>query len=495
MGKKGKIVGLILSLCLAWGASRALAQGTGTLVITCVDSAGQPLKDVNLTVMSLQVQKVLEAKSDKEGKAVFKKLDPGVYRVIGRRKGYDPIAREPLTVVAEKETAVTLPFQTGEVTKKLYFEDPALIQQANQLLQEGFQALQQQRFSEAAEKLEQLLRIAPGNAEARFFYGVALAQQRKWDEGEKQMRLAIEMNPNEPRYREVVERLPEFRKHDELHEAGQRAMQNRDFKTAIAKFTELLALQPENTDVRYNLALAYANDGQYDKAIEIIDEAIRRRPQEAEYQRLKSQILEHKEYATIQKANEILAEGDQLLRDGKYQEALQKYETARQMIAREEPSIWFAMGRCYVGLQQPDKAIAAYHKAIELNPRKPEYHQALALLYLNEGRLAEALRAYTEAYAQLGEPVDERLFELGQLLIQENKLDMAAQVFERVLELNPNHAESYYELGVYNFYNADKGRARTLLTKYIEIGKDPKHLEDAKNILTVMGRQTRPRRR
>lgn len=495
MGKTRTIAGFVLSLCLAWGASRALAQGAGTLVITCVDSAGQPLKDVTLTVMSLQVQKVLEAKSDKEGRAVFKKLDSGVYRVIGRRKGYDPIAREPLTVVAEKETAVTLHFQTGEMTKKLYFEDPALIQQANQFLQEGFQALQQQRFSEAAEKLERLLQIAPGNTEARFFYGVALAQQRKWDEGEKQIRLAVEMNPNESRYREVMERLPEFRKRDELHEAGQQAMQNRDFKTAIAKFSELLALQPENTDVRYNLALAYANDGQYDKAIEIIDEAIRQRPQEAEYQRLKSQILEHKEYATIQKANEILAEGDQLLRDGKYQEALQKYETARQMIAREEPSIWFAMGRCYVGLQQMDKAIAAYRKAIELNPRKPEYHQALALLYLNEGRLADAIHAYTEAYTQLGEPVDERLFELGQRLIQENKLDMAAQVFERVLELNPNHAESYYELGVYNFYNADKGRARALLTKYVELGKDPKHLEDAKNILAVMERQARPRRR
>jgi len=495
MGKRSVILGLVVSLGMVLAASAARAQATATLVITCVDAAGQPLKDVNLTLMSLQVQKVLEAKSDKEGKAVFKKLDQGAYRVIGRRKGYEPTYREPITVVPERETAVTLQFQAGEVTKRLYFEDPALIQQAHQFLQDGLQALQQQRFAEAEEKLAQFLKIAAFNAEGRFWYGVALAQQRKWDQGEKEIRMAVELNPNEPRYREVLDRLSAFRAQDELHEAGQRAMQNRDFKTAIAKFSELLALQPENTDVRYNLALAYANDGQYDKAIEIIDEAIRRKPQEAEYQRLKSQILEHKEYATIQKANQILAEGDQLLREGKYQEALQKYETARGMISREEPSIWFAMGRCYVGLQQTDKAIAAYQKAIELNPRKPEYHQALALLYLNAGRLDEALRTYVEAYRQLGEPVDERLFELGQRLIQENKLDMAARVFERVIELNPNHAESYYELGVYNFYNADKGRARTLLTKYVEIGKDPKHLEDAKNILAVMERQARPRRR
>jgi tetratricopeptide (TPR) repeat protein len=495
MGKRGVIIGLLMSLILALGVTSGRAQTSATLVVTCVDAAGQPLKDVAVSVVSLQAPKALEAKSDKEGKAVFKKVDPGIYRVLGRRKGYEPAYREPITVVAEKETTVTLAFQTGEMTKQLYFENPALVQQANQLLQTGLQALQQQRFSEAEEKLAQFLQIATFHAEGRFWYGVALAQQRKWDQGEKEIRMAVELNPNEPRYREVLDRLSEFRKRDELHEAGQRAMQNRDFKTAIAKFAELLALQPENTDVRYNLALAYANDGQYDKAIEIIDEAIRQRPQEAEYQRLKSQILEHKEYATIQKANEILAEGDQLLREGKYQDALQKYETARAMISREEPSIWFAIGRCYVGLQQVDKAIAAYQKAIELNPRKPEYHQALALIYLNAGRLDEAIRTYTEAYRQLGEPVDERLFELGQRLVQENKLDMAARVFEHVLEVNPNHAESYYELGVYNFYSADKGRARALLTKYLEIGKDPKHVEDAKNILAVMERQARPRRR
>ncbi len=495
MGKRIVQIGIVVGLSLVLGGSGVWAQQKATLVVTCLDSAGQPVKDVEFILMSLQVQKIVRAKSDKQGKAVFKDLDPGVYRLIGRRKEYDPVSREPLTLVAEKETALTLSLQPGDMNKKLYFEDMALIQQANRFLQEGIEALQQQRFSEAEEKLAQFLKIAPFNAEGRFLYGVALAQQRKWEQGEKEIRLAAEWNPNESRYQEVIGKLAEFRRRDELHEAGQKAMQNRDFKTAIAKFTELLALQPENTDIRYNLALAYANDGQYDKAIEIIDEAIRQKPQDPEYQRLKSQILEHKEYAAIQKANQILAEGDQLLREGKYQEALQKYEAARAMISREEPSIWFAMGRCYVGLQQMDKAVAAYQKAIELNPRKPEYHQALALLYLNQGNLNEAIRVYMDLYKQLGEPVDERLFELGQRLIQENKMEMAAQVFERVIEVNPNHAESYYELGVYNFYSADKGRARTLLQKYLELGKDPKHLEDARNILAVMNRQARPRRR
>ena len=114
MGKRSVILGLVVSLGMVLAASAARAQATATLVITCVDAAGQPLKDVNLTLMSLQVQKVLEAKSDKEGKAVFKKLDQGAYRVIGRRKGYEPTYREPITVVPERETAVTLQFQAGE---------------------------------------------------------------------------------------------------------------------------------------------------------------------------------------------------------------------------------------------------------------------------------------------------------------------------------------------------------------------------------------------
>ncbi|MFZ0431011.1 MAG: hypothetical protein WAO20_23055, partial [Acidobacteriota bacterium] len=59
--------------------------------------------------------------------------------------------------------------------------------------------------------------------------------------------------------------------------------------------------------------------------------------------------------------------------------------------------------------------------------------------------------------------------------------------FEKLLEVNPQFAEGYYELGMGLFYDAnDRSRARDLLQKYLTLGKDEAHLDNARNVLTVI---------
>lgn len=463
-------------------------QATGTLVVKCVDASGQPLKDVRLWVMGLRMAQPLEEKSDKKGEATFKKLAAGLYRVVGRKNGFEPSYYEPVRIAANAQETVTLQFQPGDVNKKLYFEDPALLQQANQLFQEGFKLLQEQKYPEAAAKLSESLKIIPANPDGHYFLGIALIQQRKWDEGQKEVEAAVALNPDEPRYREVLKILPGLRLGDE----GSDAMAQRDFKTAIAKYTEQLKLQPDNTDAMYNLALAYANDGQHDRALEIIRDAIKRKPDEAAYRNLENLIQQHKEQSVIQQAAKLLAEGDQLVKEGNYQAALEKYETGRKMLPKEEPAVWYAIGRCHANLNHPEEALAAYQQAVRLDPKKPEYSQALAALYLEQKRVAEAIGVYEALSQQMGERADEKLFELGKKYLADNNSELAIPLLEHVQRINPNHAESYYELGVYYYYAGDKAKAKPLLSKYVEIGKDQKHLEDVKALLAVIERTAKP---
>jgi tetratricopeptide (TPR) repeat protein len=373
------------------------------------------------------------------------------------------------------------------MTKKLYFEDQAQIQQATRLYQEGINALQLQKFPDAAAKLSEALKIIPSNAEGHFWLGYALIQQAKWDEGKKEIEAAMAINPDEGRYQEVIKVLPAAR----LGYEGQEAMQKRDFKTAIVKFAEQVKLQPDVSDVYYNLALAYANDAQYDKGMEYVEEALKRKPNDADYLELKKRIPQHKEQALYQQAAQIFNEGDRLFREGQFQAALDKYEAGRLVLPKEAPAVWFAIGRCHAQLKHPDEAIAAYQKAIALEPKKPEYSQSLATLYLEQKRIQDALRVYESLYQQTGEPVDEKLFDLGKRLLGDTNSD-GTIVLQRVLEVNPNHAEAYYELGIYTFYNVDKEKSKPMLTKYVEVGKDQKHLEDVKALLAVLNPPAKP---
>lgn len=479
----------VLILAPSWAPAQGQSeQATGTLLVKCVDASGQPLKDVRLWVMGLRMTSPLEGKSDKNGEATFKKLGVGLYRVVGRKNGFEPSYHEPVRIAAQAQHTITLQFQPGDVNKKLYFEDPALLQQANQLFQEGFKLLQEQKYPEAAAKLSESLKIVPANPEGHYFLGIALLQQRKWEEGQKEIETAVALNPEESRYREVLKILPALRLGDE----GSEAMARRDFKTAIAKYSEQLRLQPDNTDTMYNLALALANDGQHDRALEFIRDAIRRKPEEAAYRNLENLILQHKEQFTLQQAAKLLAEGDQLIKDGNYQAALEKYESGRKMLPKEEPAVWYAIGRCHAHLNHPEEAIAAYQKAVHLDPKKPEYSQALAALYLEQKRVSDAISVYEALYQQLGEHADEKLFELGKKYLADNNSELGVPLLEYVQRINPTHAESCYELGVYYYYAGDKAKAKPLLTKYVEIGKDQKHLEDVKALLAVIERSAKP---
>ena len=86
---------------------------------------------------------------------------------------------------------------------------------------------------------------------------------------------------------------------------------------------------------------------------------------------------------------------------------------------------------------------------------------------------------------------EQALFALGEKLSKQGNSQVAQLAFEKVLKINPQNAEVYYELGMIHYYDKknDK-RAKELLTKYLELGKQKDHLDNTKSVLVVLKKRS-----
>jgi len=481
--------GLIVLTFMLAIPSAGLAQNN-TLQVRCLNQDGNPLAGLKVFVQELQGGKLRDQKSNRDGVAQFKDLDNGTYRVLARMEGFEPAFYEFVHLTGGSNETVTLNFKPGDSQKKIYFEDQALVKQAYDLLVEGVHALQAHKWAEGEEKLRASLAINPSNPDAHFNLAITYIQQGKFDLVESEVKEAVRLNPQETRYQQVLQMLPIVK----LATEADAAMQQKNFELAAAKYSEMVKLQPDNADNYYNLALAQANAKYYEEATKTIEKGIELKPDEKGFEALKKLIADHKERDMIAQAKEIVDEGDKLYNAGQYDAALQKYEEARPLLPEKvQHALWAQLGRTHAHLNQPQEAIAAFRRAIELDPTKTDYWKALANYYIEQKQNNEALQVYAEMYKQTSTPVDEGLFNIGKEFLGQEKNELAAAAFNKVLEVNPQHAEAYYELGVYYFYDKDdKPRAKGLLTKYLSLGKDQKHLDDAKAYLGVIEAAKKP---
>jgi tetratricopeptide (TPR) repeat protein len=122
-----------------------------------------------------------------------------------------------------------------------------------------------------------------------------------------------------------------------------------------------------------------------------------------------------------------------------------------------------------------------------LAPENADYRKTLAQYYLDEKRYEEALNLYADPRGTGSQSPDQALFALGEKLSTQGNSEVAQVAFEKVLQLNPENAEAYYQLGMIFYYDKknDK-RATELLNKYLELGKQKDHLENTRTVLVVL---------
>ncbi len=134
-----------------------------------------------------------------------------------------------------------------------------LFQKVEQLLQQGYDAVNARRVEEAESIFRQVIKIDPNNAEAYYNLGIALGQQRKLEEAVANFQQVIKLNPNNA---EAYTNL------------GILLVLQWKLKEGIAKIQQAIEIDPNNAEAYNHLGLALQQQGKLEEAISNYQQAI-----------------------------------------------------------------------------------------------------------------------------------------------------------------------------------------------------------------------------
>ena len=93
-----------------------------------------------------------------------------------------------------------------------------------------------------------------------------------------------------------------------------------------------------------------------------------------------------------------------------------------------------------------DRGLIHYQKALELNPNLTTAHYGLGILYSGKRQFKKAIPAYKKALSL--EPNATQIYvKLGDAYAEIYQFSAAIPSYQKAVELEPNWAEAYYQLG------------------------------------------------
>ena len=181
------------------------------------------------------------------------------------------------------------------------------------------------------------------------------------------------------------------------------------FDRAIADYDEAIRLNPQDTNAFYNRGFSYGKKGEHDRAIADFNEAIRLDPKDAvafghratayvlndQYDRA---IADYDEAIRLDRnfALPFAGRGMAYSAKGQYGHAIADYDEAIRL-DRNFAEAFALRGIAYSAKGQHDRAFADYDEAIRLNPQDTNAFNNRGNAYFNKGDYDRAIADYDEA--------------------------------------------------------------------------------------------------
>jgi len=160
------------------------------------------------------------------------------------------------------------------------------------------------------------------------------------------------------------------------------------------------------------------------------------------------------ESAEVEKAKAGYEKGVALNRAGRYEEALAEL----QPLAEKDPNQWAVhaqLGVAYRGLNRLDDAVVSLKRAIELQPTNATLHSILGEIYLKQKKTDEARQEFETAAQLSPEDAAGFYYNLAVTFYNANEMKAAIEPLQKVVELDPAHANAHFYLGVCLFNTAE----------------------------------------
>ena len=192
-----------------------------------------------------------------------------------------------------------------------------------------------------------------------------------------------------------------------------------DLANAIEKY------HPGRMEFYLQLADAWKDSGQMDKALPLYEEAVRREP---------------KSLIALQRFGFALRSSGQPVR------AAEILKRALAVDARDAAS-WHQLGLVYLDQRSRLEASKAFQQAVDLDPDLSEAHNSLGGVWLENGDFARAEPAFREAI-RIRPDYAEAHSNLANVLASGGRFDEARYHFEVAIRLKPDFAAARFNYGV-----------------------------------------------
>lgn len=159
---------------------------------------------------------------------------------------------------------------------------------------------------------------------------------------------------------------------------------------------------------------------------------------------------------------------------GNYTKALQQIDNAIQK-SPNNPDFYSTKGVFLHRMNDLPKAVEAYEDAIRVYPGHIFSHYNLGLIFMKEGKVLQAIQQWEVVVKNKPDDIDS-IFNIAVAFSKLGKLKQAIPLFNRVLELEPQHIMTHQNLGViyrdeHNYTQAKEhfNRLKELDSTYSEV--------------------------
>ncbi|MGA7108163.1 MAG: tetratricopeptide repeat protein [Terracidiphilus sp.] len=193
---------------------------------------------------------------------------------------------------------------------------------------------------------------------------------------------------------------------------------------AIAEYEKIVSLEPKDVEDRMVLGQLYT---------------VKHEPQKAEEQFKTAQAIEPDSEDVVLNLARLYAESGDIEHAAKVVEAVPESDRTAKME--------FALGAAYDQMKRPKDAIAAYQRAIDIEPGDVRTMGALAQALLNDDQLDAAMKEYRELAD--ADPDDMgTLIHIGEIQRRQGKYEDALATIRKALKKEPDNLEAGYNEGL-----------------------------------------------
>lgn len=215
----------------------------------------------------------------------------------------------------------------------------------------------------------------------------------------------------------------------------------RNYEAAVLSYKKVIELNDNKDEAHLGLGLVYLSMRRYKEAMPSLKKAIQLNSDYAEY------------YYQVGNIHESLKE---------YTKACDAYERFLDSKPEKPWDAYYHLGLCRRELSEYENAITAFQGALKGNPQDVKINQDLAQSFLKAAQYEKAEEIY-KFLAQLT-PEDATLY-YRTILSMYNEAKMhnkAIEAAKKIIELDPNNADSVYNLGyMYVILNKHKEAIQT----------------------------------